>query len=135
VLDLYAGSGAVGLEAVSRGASRAVLVESEAAALRRTVARVGASGEEVRVIERGAAAAIDDLIREGEGFDIVFADPPYDLSPKDAGVGRVARLMTPEGIFVFQRDGTTEAPPEVAGLRLLRHREYGRNVFYFFGML
>ncbi len=79
-LDLYAGSGAVGLEALSRGADAAVLVERAAAAadvLARNVAQVGLPGAQVH--RRGVEA----LVREQNAdapFDVVFADPPYELA-------------------------------------------------------
>jgi hypothetical protein len=85
VLDLYAGTGGVGIELVSRGAASAVLVEQEAAPLLRALERIGARPEEVRVVAAAADRALADLARAGERFDIVFADPPYGDGP---GFGR-----------------------------------------------
>lgn len=81
VLDLYAGSGALGLEALSRGARRVVLVDSAAGAvsvLRHNVAAVGLPGAHVE-----KAVAADYLHRAGERFDLVLMDPPYELATED----------------------------------------------------
>ena len=133
-LDLYAGSGAVGLEAVSRGAASAVLVEPDAGKLRDSLARLGAEPPEVRVIASSAGAAVEELIARGERFDLVFADPPYSL----AGARELARaglLLAPGATLVLQRDAGPGRPPELSGLRHREERAYGRNVFHFLGLL
>ena len=87
VLDLYAGSGAVGLEALSRGAARVLLVESDARAAAVIKENIGA------VALPGAAVAADRVERllgrppDGDGYDLVFADPPYAVT--DEAVARV----------------------------------------------
>lgn len=130
VLELYAGSGAVGLEAVSRGAARAVLVERSTGALERNLGRLAPERGCVELLRQEASAAIADLERRGERFDIVFADPPYASGPaRDVPPG-VARLLAQGGTFVLQGDVGRE--PSLAGLRLTDRRAYGRNVLRFF---
>lgn len=105
VLDLYAGTGAVGLEALSRGAAQVVLVEKDRRAvevLRRNVETVGLPGAEI------VAGAVRTFIR-GEPvqrFDLVFADPPYEHD--DAAVAEEARSIAnswvdPDGTIVVER--------------------------------
>jgi 16S rRNA (guanine(966)-N(2))-methyltransferase RsmD len=134
VLDLYAGTGGVGIELVSRGAACAVLVEQEAAPLRRALERIGAGPEEVRVIAAPADRAIADLARAGERFDVVFADPPYGDGPGPAALDAVAGILAEGGILALQVDAGAPAPA-IPGLALRDQRAYGRNVFFFFGML
>ncbi|MBC8647338.1 MAG: RsmD family RNA methyltransferase [Thermoanaerobaculia bacterium] len=132
-LDLYAGSGAVGLEAASRGASRVVLVEEDAEPLRRTLHRLGVAPESVLLLEgpdRGALRALRDA---GEQFDLVFSDPPYALELSGEAGETLASLLAPGGVFILQRDSGTSAP-ELDGLTLVRRRDYGRNVLFLYAV-
>jgi 16S rRNA (guanine(966)-N(2))-methyltransferase RsmD len=132
VLDLYSGSGAVGIEAVSRGAARAVLVEKDAGVLRKNLARLPPAKEgEIVVLEEDAARALARLATTGVRFDLVFCDPPYG-TPQDGLWAMAADVLSPEGIFVLQGDRFEETP-SLARLTVLDRREYGRNVFFFFG--
>lgn len=134
VLDLYAGSGAVGLEAVSRGAARAVLVDVDpgAGALLRELARWKVSEKEVRVLREPAARALSRLAASGERFDVVFADPPYANAGGRDELAGVATVLAEGGVAIVQTDaGERSAPPELPGLRPTARREYGRNVFHF----
>ena len=132
VLDLFAGSGAVGLEAVSRGAAAAVLVDADANAVANTCARIGAAPGEVRVVSGDAGAAVVALAREAERFDLIFADPPYGKDPGRAMDGAAA-LLAAGGVLIVQSDAG-EAVLAPAGLKPLSRRGYGRNVFHFFGI-
>ncbi len=134
VLDLFAGTGAIGIEAVSRGAAAAVLVETDPDAAGRTLERLGATPAEVRLVAKPAELALDELAGRGERFDIVFADPPYGLGTAESGLGRVGEVLSPGGVFVLQQDRGAGAM-ELAGLAIVDRRPYGRNVFLFFGML
>jgi 16S rRNA (guanine966-N2)-methyltransferase len=134
ILDLFAGSGAVGLEAVSRGAASAVLVEASPLELRRNLARLG-DPPAVRCLGVSSAEAIRSLARGGERFDIVFADPPYGQELTSmaelAALAALAPLVAPGGTLVVQVDAGA-APPDVARFRLATIREYGRNRFAFY---
>jgi 16S rRNA (guanine966-N2)-methyltransferase len=133
VLDLYAGSGAVGIEAISRGADRAVLVEENAAVLRKNLAKLPPAEGEIEILEKDADAALDRLASRGVRFDLVFADPPYSSGgPASDLRARVAGVLAPEGIFVLQSDRFEDVPSQPRDLHLLDRREYGRNVFLFF---
>jgi len=129
-LELYAGSGAVGLEAVSRGAVRAVLVDSDASVLARNAARLGADRGVVRVLAADAAEGLASLERAGESFDVVFADPPYASAAPPGLLARAASLLAADGLLVVQTgpDAAPEIPPRLA---LDASRAYGRNVFWF----
>ncbi len=108
VLDLYAGTGAVGIEALSRGAVRAVFVERHPAASRLVegnLARLEATSEEAVVLARSARAAVDELARRGERFDLVWADPPFEtwregLEALEAAVA--AGLVDEDGIACLE---------------------------------
>jgi 16S rRNA (guanine966-N2)-methyltransferase len=132
-LDLYAGSGAVGLEAASRGASRVVLVEEEAGPIRRALGRLGADPEAVALLELPDHRALRRLLDSGERFDLVFSDPPYALELSAEAGETLASLLAPGGVFILQRDSGT-SPPELDGLTLVRRRDYGRNVLYLYAV-
>lgn len=129
VLDLYAGSGAVGLEALSRGAARAVLVEEKGDLLEKTVGALPQEAGEILVLREAAAAAIARLRREGIVFDLIFSDPPYAAG--DAAEGEASALLAPGGLLILQRDRGASSR-EIEGLALVSRRDYGRNVFLFY---
>ena len=128
VVDLYAGSGALGLEALSRGAAHALFVESDRAALavlRANIAELGLAGAVVRG-ERVAVALTGD---PGEHYDLVFSDPPYALDEMAvaADLAGVGRWLRPGGLVVLERSArgpVTVWPERVA---LLSVRSYGET--------
>jgi 16S rRNA (guanine966-N2)-methyltransferase len=130
ILDLFAGSGAVGLEALSRGAAEAVFVEQDSRALEANLGRLGARAGEAEIIREGAREAVIGLARRGARFDLVFADPPYGLDTTAASRS-VSTLLAPGGKLVVQTDSDS-APPRVSNLASAGRRAYGRNVFWFF---
>jgi 16S rRNA (guanine966-N2)-methyltransferase len=121
-LDLFAGSGALGIEALSRGASDAVFVDRDPraiAAIRRNLDAVGAEAE---VRRREALAYLRDPV-DGP-FDLVFVDPPYDSAPRVAALlsERLPALISGEARIVTESDKRT---PLELDLPLVRERTYG----------
>jgi len=135
VLDLYAGSGALGFEALSRGARRVVFVESNpktAAALRRTAAEWGVE-HEARVMV-GQVEAMLDRSRVGGPYHVILADPPYDVAAA-AGLVRAVDaggLLGMHGTLVVERESRTGAEAGGPGLKLARTANYGRTAVDFF---
>ena len=118
VADLFAGSGAVGIEAISRGADHCTFVERDRnalAALRANIATLG-------LAERTTVHTTDVMawVPAMRNVDIVFLDPPYDFDGWDALLG----LLTGAGMVVAEADGPVEAAP---GWTQLRTRRYGRT--------
>jgi len=130
VLDLYAGSGAVGIEAVSRGAARAVLVDRDSSALEKNVARLGYAPD-VMVLRKTAEDGVATFAARGDRFDVVFADPPYSAGLEAAVPPDLESILAPKGVLVIQLDARAE-PPEIEGLSLADLRAYGRNRFAFY---
>jgi len=127
-LDLCAGSGAVGIEALSRGAAHATFVDSHPAALaviRRNLETLGAL-ERATILRRDAAHAPADLARRGEQFEIAFLDPPYDTGTAAACVraaGLRAIIFPRCRLYVQHRRGATL--PAAPGWRLAEGRRFG----------
>jgi 16S rRNA (guanine966-N2)-methyltransferase len=128
-LDLYAGSGAVGLEALSRGASLAVLVEADvraAAVIRRNAEAVGLPGARV-VVDRVERF----LGNEAATYDVAFLDPPYAVA--DPVVARVlaAVRLSPGGVLVVERSARSPEPAWPDGVERVRERRYGEGVLWY----
>jgi 16S rRNA (guanine966-N2)-methyltransferase len=135
VLDLFAGTGAVGLEALSRGATAAVFVESNRGALdvlRRNVETVGLPG--ATVVGRSVASYLKSPPEHP--FDLAFADPPYDLSD-EAVAGFLAALSEPgwlsgDAYVVVERAARSGPPRWPAGfITPERERRYGDGVLWY----
>jgi 16S rRNA (guanine(966)-N(2))-methyltransferase RsmD len=124
VLDLYAGSGALALEALSRGCARAVCVEADRAATEAILRNVTACGFEGRVeVRRGRVEEVIPRLAEG-AFQLVFLDPPYSAGP-DAALALVATRVAPGGRAVAEHDARRPPPDQVGPLRLADRRVYG----------
>jgi len=120
VCDLYAGSGGLGLEALSRGAASCLFVDSSGRACATIEANLARLGLEARVLRRDVITA---LSLEQRPFDLVLCDPPYDLDPARALAPQLVRLLAPDGLVVYQSPARIE--PELAGLALTTSRRYG----------
>jgi 16S rRNA (guanine(966)-N(2))-methyltransferase RsmD len=135
-LDLFAGAGGVGLEALSRGAAHATFVERDAPALTALRANVETLGvaTQTRVERASVRVALERLAGEGERFDLVFLDPPYDedlLTPTLEALGD-GTVMTLDALVIAQHL-TKRPPPEVVGrLRAYRTRRFGETTLTFF---
>lgn len=127
-LDLFAGTGAVGLEACSRGFAPVVCVEKEGAAC--TIARANARGTELRVLHQDVLRLKADAF---QGLSFVFADPPYgdsrDLFLRLAP--RIRAWVVPGGILAWETEAREELPP-AEGWELFDTRRYGAARFHFF---
>jgi 16S rRNA (guanine966-N2)-methyltransferase len=127
VLDLYAGSGALGIEALSRGAARAVFVERDARAagvLRRNLEALGLGSQEARVVRSDVLAALRDACERGETYSLVLCDPPYRLA---AGLGgplseALAPVLGPDARVVTESD---RREPLDLDLPRIDERRYG----------
>ena len=121
VLDLYAGSGALGLEALSRGAATAVFVDDDREACR----TIGANLEKLQlkgsVLRQDAARA---LAQDRGPYDLILCDPPYDSTNHERIAQHFARLLAPDGLLVYESSGRTD-PPSVPGLEVRTSRKYG----------
>lgn len=133
-LDLFAGSGAVGLEALSRGAAHATLVEQHrrtAAVARQNARALGFSAVEV------VAARAETFVQRAPAhrFDVAFLDPPYTLDNGSVEALLAAlvdhRWLTPEAVVVVERSSRTPPPHWPAGLGEERAKRYGETTVWY----
>lgn len=136
-LDAFAGSGAVGLEALSRGAARVVFVDNSHAALhslRDNVAALRAAGGDVQVLRQDARLALGALADDGVRFDVVYLDPPYDsglYEPLLEQVGSLG-LLEPGGLVVAEHFHKRGLPETIGGLLRTRQVRVGDHRLSFY---
>ncbi|MCX5194124.1 16S rRNA (guanine(966)-N(2))-methyltransferase RsmD [Streptomyces sp. NBC_00249] len=135
VLDLYAGSGAVGLESLSRGAGHTLLVEPDAKAakaIRDNIKAVGLPGAEFRA---GKAEQIVAAAALGDPYDIVFLDPPYAVEHAELGeillTLRSNGWLTDDALVTVERSTRSGAFPWPEGFEPLRSRKYGEGTLWY----
>ncbi|MCL6478045.1 MAG: 16S rRNA (guanine(966)-N(2))-methyltransferase RsmD [Peptococcaceae bacterium] len=138
-LDLFAGTGNVGIEALSRGALKTVFVEKDPRAARTIVQNLQMTGlyGNSRVIARDVYAALTELgSREEieEKFDIIFLDPPYGMGFEVPVIGRVLELglLSPGGLIIAESSKRVELPSGIMGFPLVRKERYGDTVISFY---
>jgi 16S rRNA (guanine966-N2)-methyltransferase len=134
--DLYAGSGAVGLEALSRGAAHVLLVEKDpraARVIRQNIADLGANG--AARLRTGTVAQALAGGPEGGGYDVVFADPPYAVTD-DELIGVQQALvahgwLAADAVVVLERATRTPPVTWVDGITADRSRHYGETALWY----
>ena len=136
VLDLFAGSGALGIEALSRGASSVVFVEGE----RESAEIIESNLAKTKLKGRVRQQDVFDFLRHASGaemFDVIFADPPYEkteagerFTEKLLANDVLSQLLDPDGIFVLEKR-PAEAFPETRLWRLFRQKTYGATEVLF----
>ncbi len=141
VLDLFAGTGALGIEALSRGASGATFVEQD-----RRVVEVLRQNLKVLMLKNGSGKplaevlvlpverGVGSLARAGEAFDLVFADPPFEAGVLGSTLDALAKhnLVRAGGLVICEHGGKDEPPAAPPGLSLVETRAYGDVALSFF---
>lgn len=132
VLDVFAGTGAVGLEALSRGAAAVTFVEQDrraVALIRQNLVRCAVS-EGCAIVAREAAEALrSDRL---DLFDIVFLDPPYTSPARDAVMLQAAAHVAADGVLVLEHAHRQAPPQSIAGLALTRTLRQGDSSLAFY---
>ncbi|MBD3349430.1 MAG: 16S rRNA (guanine(966)-N(2))-methyltransferase RsmD [Candidatus Eisenbacteria bacterium] len=135
VLDLFAGSGSLGIEALSRGARRATFVEIDrgvARVVERNLERLGVSGSSD--LRLGDALRTIEFPLPGAPFDVVFVDPPYESGLRRRALAALAESgrLVKRSLVVVERPAGDEPPDAPEGLELLRTRRYGSTAVDFY---
>ena len=136
VLDLYAGSGAVGLEALSRGAAHTLLVEHDARAARTIRENIRALGVAARaqLVTTKVAQALATPPADGP-YDVVFADPPYPMGDDEVAAALTALTrqgwLAPDAVVVVERGSRGPALSWVDGITAERSRRYGETTLWY----
>jgi 16S rRNA (guanine(966)-N(2))-methyltransferase RsmD len=137
VLDLFAGSGSLGIEALSRGAAHATFVDAYGPCLdtvRRNLEAIRAVPQSARLIRADVTNALELFETSNERFDIVFVDPPYDSNLANEalrGIG-MSRIVTDNGVVVVEHAHKTEPADFFSDLARVRVELYGETAVSFY---
>jgi 16S rRNA (guanine966-N2)-methyltransferase len=134
ILDLFAGSGVVGLEAMGRGALSALLIDEDIRAIKTLEANLALVGEKtVKIRRMTLPGGLGRLVSEEVGpFDLIYADPPYNFQAYDAVIAGVAPLLATEGEMVVEHASRRDMPVQVGSLFRVDTRKYGEGSLSFF---
>ena len=128
LLDLFAGSGAIGLEALSRGAQSVTFVENDKGAISCLKENLKTLHAEGTVIQSDVVTALKRLAKQQALFDIIFADPPYALEIAPV-LELIPPLLSPEGIVIVEQGKRTQLKP--TSLQITDQRSFGDTVLFF----
>lgn len=128
-LDLFAGSGAVGIEAVSRGMDKAVLVDRQfqaIKAIKENISKVHAEGQ-FEVIKGSAEKVMFSLSKKGEQFNMVYLDPPYKQQKLIETLVALSdfNLLINDAVVICETDNHTELPDVLDGFKVMKQKNYG----------
>jgi len=131
-LDVFSGSGAIGIEALSRGAQSAVFVDKDCALLDKNLALTGFTAQ-ATVIKDDFTAAMSKMSEKHLEFDLIFMDPPYykGLVPPAAQLISRLGLLGPGGVLAAEL-ASDEAQPLIDDLSLYKVKRYSSSVFFFY---
>ena len=134
VLDLFAGSGVVGLEALGRGALSALAVDQNLRAVETLEANAGKLGERLLEIRRlPLPAGLAHLVGQGTGpFDLVYADPPYSFDLYPDLLAALAPLLAPDAEVAVEHSSRRDLPIEAGPLTRVDMRRYGESAISFY---
>ncbi|MGJ8725445.1 MAG: 16S rRNA (guanine(966)-N(2))-methyltransferase RsmD [Roseibacillus sp.] len=135
VLDLFAGTGALGLESLSRGAASCLFIENDSNALRCLRQNLAHTKFTNGKIIEGDAVKFIENPRGPQLFDLIFADPPYHRNgaPDLAGPLLLAPLpLAPGGILMLEVESERTSPEELEGLKLIKRKNYGKTAILYF---
>ncbi len=129
VLDVFAGSGAYGLEALSRGAKKAVFVEKDrrcAGMIRENAGLLGVEGR-AKIITKDAFKAIGSFAEDNEKFDLVFCDPPFgkDMARKTLIMVNQYDILKPSGSLIIEHHRADGIPEAEGRISVYKQRTYG----------
>lgn len=135
VLDLFAGTGSMGLEALSRGADEVTFVDSNSQAIALLFHNLKQTGflEKAHVLKQKAQPALDWFHRKKVGFDLIFLDPPYDKGHILPCMKKLNdyEILSSEGLLLCEHS-PRELPPFLSGLQKVDERKYGQTIVSFF---
>jgi len=137
-LDLFAGSGGVGIEAFSRGAKEVVFVDSASESIRVLKKNLELTKiiNETEVIHSDYSIAIDRLSSQGREFDIVYIDPPYKMGIEIEAAKKIQdkKILAKDGIIIIEHEAKNLMPDTIEFLEKIKERKYGNVRLSLYGI-
>lgn len=135
VLDLFSGTGNLGLEAISRGAEKCTFVENNNSTYKILSMNIEALGfvSSSELYRRDAFEVLELLGKEKKKYDIIFLDPPYSRGLVESSIKRISELMILDdnGIIISECDEKDTIPDNINDIKVYRNEKYGRTRIYF----
>ena len=135
VADFFAGTGNLGIEALSRGASGAVFVDNSQASVSLLRANVALARlvDRAEIHKADVSAAISRLAQAGRRFDLIFCDPPYNRGYVAAVLQQIAArdLLSPDGLIIIEHSQHEMIPDDLSSLHIVRSQRYGETMVSF----
>ncbi|MCX7710671.1 MAG: 16S rRNA (guanine(966)-N(2))-methyltransferase RsmD [Clostridia bacterium] len=136
VLDLFAGTGNLGIEALSRGAANAVFADKSAECVNIIKDNLNHTklSDKAKVLSGDASMVLMRLKNEGKRFDLIFLDPPYNTGLAQEMLSGIAQyeLLKTDGLIVAESDRQDTLPENVGNLRLIRQQKYGDTMLWLY---
>lgn len=135
-LDLFGGTGGIGIEALSRGAKHVVFIDSDIKSirvLRGNLSRLNIK-DCIEVYNVDYSRAISKLYKYGKKFDIIFIDPPYSMGLAESALKAIDDnpVLIQSGLIIVEHDSKEDMPKNVGRLHLYRFKKYGNTVLSFY---
>ncbi|NLW11184.1 MAG: 16S rRNA (guanine(966)-N(2))-methyltransferase RsmD [Clostridiaceae bacterium] len=135
-LDIFAGSGQIGLEAVSRGAAQAVLIEQASPALRAISQNMEKTrlGDRISLMKGSASSCLRQLVDNNRKFDLIYLDPPWQQAIQDFVKlsGLLSELIDDQGMIILEHESRIMPDDHVTKLKCWRHCQYGAAMLSFY---
>ena len=136
ILDLFSGTGNIALEAISRGAKRAIMIEKDQEALKIIIENVNSLGFEskCRAYKNEVSRAIEILGRKGEKFDIIFMDPPYRENVCTEVIKKIEKngILADGGLIICEHHLHERLDQEIKGYKKVDEKSYGKKTLTFY---
>lgn len=137
-LDLFAGTGGIGIEAYSRGAAKVVFIDESAKSIKILKSNLDKLriSDNIEVYNTDYLNAINKLAYDNKKFDIIFIDPPYLKGYERNALAQIAecKMLTDEGIIIVEHDLKDKMPENIGDLKLARQKKYGNTMLSFYGL-
>jgi 16S rRNA (guanine(966)-N(2))-methyltransferase RsmD len=137
-LDLFAGTGSIGIEALSRNAAEVVFVDFDRNALKilkTNIEKINGDESKFEIFHKSAFQALDKFSAKGKSFDLIFLDPPYEMNDTIELIEKIydEEIIENYGKIIVEHDRKNEMPKNIRGVVMLAQKKYGNTMLTIYG--